>query len=300
MIHLDDVWKSFDGRPALRGVTLHVGQGEAVLLCGPSGAGKTTLLRLICLAETPDQGALTIAGRDLGKLRRSSVPYVRRNIGVVFQDFRLMADRSVLDNVAVSMEVLGAPRAEAEHRARAALELVGLLQDAPRPVRTLPGGLQQRVAMARALCSAPPILLCDEPTGNLDPIRARDLLELLEGVRSRGTTLILATHDPSVIAFGATHGWRRAELQAGQLLSGGLSPAEDLARREAVVGLTVGPTTEAETLRLVADPPRPAARPLRVITAERSLELPIEVEIHLGLAGDADGAESGERERGAP
>jgi cell division transport system ATP-binding protein len=294
MIHLDDVWKSFDGRPALRGVTLHVGQGDAVVLCGPSGAGKTTLLRLIYLAETPDQGTLTIAGRDLGKLRRSSIPYVRRNIGVVFQDFKLMADRTVLDNVAVSMEVVGASRAEALHRARAALDLVGLLPDAGRTVRTLPGGLQQRVAMARALCGNPPILLCDEPTGNLDPLRARDLLELLEGVRGRGTTLLIATHDPSAIAFGTAHGWRRAELQAGQLLTGGLSPEEDLARREAVVGLTVGPAAETETLRLQTDRTGPAARPLRVITAERSLELPIEVEIHLGLSGEADG------ERGAP
>lgn len=288
MIHLDDVWKSFDGRPALRGVTLHVGQGEAVLLCGPSGAGKTTLLRLIYLAETPDQGTLTLAGRDLGKLRRSSIPYVRRNIGVVFQDFKLMADRTVLDNVAVSLEVVGAPRAEALHRARAALDLVGLLPEAGRTVRTLPGGLQQRVAVARALCSNPPILLCDEPTGNLDPLRAHDLLELLENVRGRGTTLLVATHDPAVTAFGTAHGWRRAELQAGQLLTGGLSPEEDLARREAVVGLTVGPTAEAETMRLQTE--GPAARPLRVITAERSLELPIEVEIHLGLSGEADAA----------
>src|SRR6266849_4093464 len=123
MIRLDDIWKSYDGRPALRGATLHIEEGEAVLLTGPSGAGKTTLLRLIYLADQPDRGELSVAGRPLGKLRSSSVPYVRRNIGVVFQDFKLMADRTVVENVAVAVEVLGVSRREVAARARAAIEL---------------------------------------------------------------------------------------------------------------------------------------------------------------------------------
>jgi cell division transport system ATP-binding protein len=250
MIRLDDVWKLYDGRPALRGATLHIDPGEAVLLCGPSGAGKTTLLRLIYLADQPDRGQIRVAGRLLSRLRRSSVPYVRRNIGVVFQDFKLMPERTVLENVAVSADVLGLPRREVLLRAQAALDTVGLTAEAERKVLGLPGGLQQRVAVARALCSEPPILLCDEPTGNLDPVRARELLEILERVRSRGTTLLIATHDPTVVAFALGQGWRKASLQEGQVVSGGLPPHE------------------------LVD-----AGPPLAIPPERSLDLSIEIEV---------------------
>ncbi|MCS6912114.1 MAG: ATP-binding cassette domain-containing protein [Myxococcales bacterium] len=275
MICLDDVWKSYDGRPALRGVTLHIDPGEAVLLTGPSGAGKSTLLRLVYMAEYADAGEVTVAGRSLGRLRRSSIPYVRRNIGVVFQDFRLMPERTALENVAVSAEVLALPRKEVLARARAALEAVGFDEDVNRPVRVLSGGLQQRVAIARALCGDPPILLGDEPTGNLDPSRAQEVLELLEAIRSRGTTLLVATHDPTVVAFGMAHGWRRAELQDGQIIAGGRPARELLAQSEANAGIAVGPLGEAETAPLRRD--SASGRPA-LVTAERSLDLPIEVD----------------------
>ncbi len=314
MIRLDDVWKSFDGRTALCGVTLHIDEGDAVLLTGPSGAGKSTLLRLIYAAEQPEQGRISVAGRVLGKLRASSIPYVRRNLGVVFQDFKLLPGRTVLENVSLTAEVLGLPRKEVTARARAALDAVGLSADAARLVRTLPGGLQQRVAVARALCIDPPILLCDEPTGNLDPLRARDLLELLEGIRGRGTTMLIATHDPTVVAFGMGHGWRKASLQKGEIVAGGVPAREALVQGEADVGIQVAmgdplpPRIQSEaTLRLLRDDDRDDDRggnrgdgrererdndrrdgSVSAVSAESSLEVSIEIEMTAPSALDMD------------
>jgi cell division transport system ATP-binding protein len=218
MIRLDDVWKSFVGEPVIRGISLSVADGDALLLTGPSGAGKTTLLRLIFAAEKADRGDLLINGHSLGKLRTSSIPYVRRNIGVVFQDFKLLGDRSALANVAVTLEILGLGRAEVQVRARKALEAVGLGHKIETRTDRMSGGEQQRVAVARAIVGEPAILLCDEPTGNLDPDRARDLLFLLDEIHRKGTTLLVATHDPQVVDFGVAAGWRRARLVEGELL----------------------------------------------------------------------------------
>jgi cell division transport system ATP-binding protein len=213
------VWKSYHDQPVLQNVSLHIGPAEGVILTGASGAGKTTLLRLLYAAEQPDSGSIFIAGRDICKLRRSSIPYVRRNIGVVFQDFKLLGSRTARQNVALALEVLGLGRREIATRVHAALSAVDLLAEADQPVETLAGGLKQRVAVARALCTAPQILLCDEPTGNLDPLRARGLLNLLSDIRERGTTVVIATHDPTVIAFGAARGWQKLGIQAGSLIS---------------------------------------------------------------------------------
>jgi len=218
VIRLESVWKSFDGVAALKGVSLSVGRGDALLLTGPSGAGKTTLMRLVFAAERADRGELFVAGRSLSKLRASSIPYVRRNIGVVFQDFKLIADWSALENVAVTLEILGLPRAEVRARATAALAAVGLESRAGTRAGSLSGGEQQRIAVARAIVGEPAILLCDEPTGNLDPARARELLELLEAIHQRGTTVVVATHDPEVVDFGVDARWRRARLVDGELL----------------------------------------------------------------------------------
>jgi cell division transport system ATP-binding protein len=182
MIVLDGVWKSYAGAPALRGVSLAVQRGEALLLTGPSGAGKTTLLRLIFAADYADRGELAVAGRSLRRLRPSSIPYLRRNIGVVFQDFKLLSDRTALENVGVTLDILGLPAREVRERAQAALEAVGLGTRASCRAGTLSGGEQQRVAVARALVGEPAILLCDEPTGNLDPAQTHALLDLLAGV----------------------------------------------------------------------------------------------------------------------
>jgi cell division transport system ATP-binding protein len=225
MICLDGIWKSFAGQPALRGVSLSVGHGDAVLLTGPSGAGKTTLLRLIFAAERPDRGELLVAGRNLARLRASSIPYVRRNIGVVFQDFKLLADRTARDNVAMPLQILGLGGRELRARALAALDAVGLAAKAEARTSSLSGGEQQRVAVARAIVGEPAILLADEPTGNLDPARARDLLALFDAIHQRGTTLLLATHDPAVVDSGPPHGGRGPRPVAGALPAAPLPPA---------------------------------------------------------------------------
>ena len=199
MIHLDDVWKSFAGAPALRGVSLSVADGDALLLTGPSGAGKTTLLRLIFAAEKADRGDLLINGHSLGKLRASSIPYVRRNIGVVFQDFKLIENWAVWENVSLPLEVLGVPQRIIRTRVGEVLERVGLGGRGGDPAGRLSGGEQQRVAIARAIVCEPALVLADEPTGNLDPQLAIDILGLFEDINETGVTVLFATHDRSLL-----------------------------------------------------------------------------------------------------
>jgi cell division transport system ATP-binding protein len=245
MIELDGVWKSYAGRPALRGVTLSLGRGDALLLTGLSGAGKTTLLRLLFAADHPDRGALSVCGRSLSKLRASSIPYVRRNIGIVFQDFKLLLDRTVVDNVGVTLEILGMPADEVRLRAMAMLTRVGLADRASSRARELSGGEQQRVAIARAVVGEPAILLCDEPTGNLDPERSRDVLELLEEIHRRGTTLVVATHDPQVVDFGVANGWRRGRLVDGELIDIDVPVARPARLDEDTEGFAAGRDADA-------------------------------------------------------
>ncbi|MCU1283143.1 MAG: hypothetical protein JWM53_6689 [bacterium] len=236
MIELEGIWKSFHDVPALRGVSLTVGDGDAVLLTGPSGAGKSTLLRLVFAAERPDRGELSVAGRNLGKLSDASIPYVRRNIGVVFQDFKLLGDRTARENVAMPLEILGLPSRDVRARAATALDAVGLGTRTEARAASLSGGEQQRVAVARAIVGEPAILLGDEPTGNLDPQRTIELLELFEAIHQRGTTLLLATHDPTVVDFGVEHGWRCARLVDGELLDVDLPPARPVRHDEETEG----------------------------------------------------------------
>jgi cell division transport system ATP-binding protein len=252
MIHVEGVWKSFHGTAALRGVSLTVGDGDAVLLTGPSGAGKTTLLRLVFAAERPDRGELSVAGRSLGKLSDASIPYVRRNIGVVFQDFKLLGDRSALENVAMPLQILGLGARDIRARAAAALDAVGLGARCDARAATLSGGEQQRVAVARAIVGEPAILLGDEPTGNLDPQRTRELLELFEAIHQRGTTLLVATHDPQVVDFGVEHGWRCARLVDGELLDVDLPPSRPVRHDEETEGFaTREDPDDTEVIRVV-------------------------------------------------
>ncbi len=184
---------------ALRDVSFVTSEGAFVVLTGPSGAGKSTLLKLVLASARPDAGTIRVADRDIHRLRKSSIPYLRRNVGAVFQDFKLLPDATALENVALALQVLGLRPAEVDARARKALRDVELDPATKRSSRCLSGGEQQRVAIARALAGDPAILLADEPTGNLDPRLSREILELLQAVRRRGMTVVIATHDPLVL-----------------------------------------------------------------------------------------------------
>jgi cell division transport system ATP-binding protein len=200
MIQLFHVTKAYPGdAPALTDINLHIEKGEFVFLTGPSGAGKSTLLKLIFAGELPTRGQVLVGGRNVARLRASGIPYLRRNIGVVFQDFKLLPRRSVADNVAFTLEVLGTPRSEMRRRVLAMLKKVGLEHKADVLPPRLSGGEQQRVVIARALVNDPAILLADEPTGNLDPQLTIEVMDLLCEVNVRGTTVVVATHDKTLL-----------------------------------------------------------------------------------------------------
>jgi cell division transport system ATP-binding protein len=217
MIQLFHVCKSYAGdAPVLDDITLQVEKGEFLWLTGPSGAGKSTLLRLLFCAEKPTSGQILVGGRNVGRLTQSGVPYLRRNIGVVFQDFKLLPNRTVLENVGFALEVVGRSDAEIAERALRRLDQVGLRHKARALPHKLSGGEQQRVAIARALVNEPTILLADEPTGNLDPSLTDSILTLLFDANARGTTIIVATHDHSLLQ---RHARRTISLAAGKVQS---------------------------------------------------------------------------------
>lgn len=202
---------------ALSHVEMEVEKGEFLFLTGPSGAGKTTLLRLLYCADRPTSGTITIDGVDLSTLTRAQVPLLRRKIGVVFQDFKLLTNRTVFDNVAVTLEVLGLGREQIERRVREILQVVGLAHRADAYPLELSGGEQQRVAIARAVVNRPPVVLADEATGNLDRMRTDEVLELMKELNARGATVIFATHDDRL--FSHTH-HRVLRLEGGRLREG--------------------------------------------------------------------------------
>lgn len=187
------------GPAALTDVSFAVRASAFTLLLGPSGAGKSTLLKLVLAMERPQAGTIRVAGRDIHRLRRASIPYLRRNVGAVFQDFKLLPEATPLENVALALRVLGASSREIEARAGHALERVELDPKIRRPSRCLSGGEQQRVAIARALAGDPAILLADEPTGNLDPSTSLGIMRLLDRINRTGTTVVMATHDDEIV-----------------------------------------------------------------------------------------------------
>jgi cell division transport system ATP-binding protein len=200
MIQMFHVTKAYPGDPpVLVDINLDVQKGEFVFLTGPSGAGKSTLLKLMFVAERPSRGQVLIAGRNVARLREGGIPYLRRNIGVVFQDFKLLPTRTVAENVGFTLDVLGTPREVVRERSIKALKSVGLEHKADVLPPKLSGGEQQRVVIARALVNDPTILLADEPTGNLDPRLTVEIMDLLCDVNARGTTVVVATHDASLI-----------------------------------------------------------------------------------------------------
>jgi cell division transport system ATP-binding protein len=201
MIQLIHVSKSYDRRIALSDLTLEVGKGEFVLLMGPSGAGKSTLLRMLIGEERPDQGQIFVQGKNVGQLRQSEVPYLRRKIGTVFQDFRLLPKKSVFENVALPLIVQRASTADIRRKVTEALRAVGVEHKKDQPPASLSTGEQQRVCIARAIVNGPVVLLADEPTGNLDPERTAEIIELFKLINARGTTVVVATHDPHVMTL---------------------------------------------------------------------------------------------------
>jgi len=216
MIQLFQVSKVYPKQvEALLDITLHIQKGEFVFLCGPSGAGKTTLLRLILRDELPSAGQILVNGRNVVRLRENNLPSFRRTIGVIFQNFKLLMDRTVYDNLHLVARVLGIPDAISRRKIGRLLTEVGLLQRAHQIPYMLSGGEQQRVAIARALLSDPTILLADEPTGNLDPELSLDIMRLLADVNLRGTTVVVATHNPHLVS---EMGRRALILKQGRLV----------------------------------------------------------------------------------
>jgi cell division transport system ATP-binding protein len=204
ILMFEDVYKSYrPGAPVLRGMNLIIERGEFVFITGASGSGKSTLLRILYAAEKPDEGRILFLGRDIARLREESVPFLRRNIGVVFQDFKLVSSWTVFENVAITLEVLGLPTRLIRSRVGEALERVGLQGRGGDPAGVLSGGEQQRVAVARAIVGEPALILADEPTGNLDPQLALDILGLFEEIHENGTTVLFATHDRSLLDLRA-------------------------------------------------------------------------------------------------
>ena len=188
------------GFEALSEVSFEISAGQMVFITGHSGAGKTTLVKLIASIERPSSGSLVVNGQNLSALRRSAIPYLRRNFGMVFQDQKLLFDRSVLDNVMLPLQIVGLPRREAVRRAQAALDKVGLLlREKAKPI-ALSGGEQQRLAIARAVVNRPTVLIADEPTGNLDTESATEILEIFSAFHQVGVTVVIATHDQNWIA----------------------------------------------------------------------------------------------------
>jgi cell division transport system ATP-binding protein len=219
VIQLFHLTKEYPGEPpALSDVTLDVEKGEFVFLTGPSGAGKSTLLKLIFCAEAPTSGQILLFGKNVARVTAAEVPYVRRNIGVVFQDFKLLPDRTVAENVALPLEVRALPDKEVRRRVAGLLRSVGLEYRAGKFPPSLSGGEQQRVAVARALVGDPALLLADEPTGNLDAERTLEVMELLANANARGTTVLIATHDRSLLE---RYKRRVVQLERGRLLSDG-------------------------------------------------------------------------------
>jgi cell division transport system ATP-binding protein len=199
MIQLIHVSKWYDRRPALSDVMIEIEKGEFVLLMGPSGSGKSTILRMLIGEEQPDEGQLFVQGKNVTKLKRSEIPYLRRKVGSVFQDFRLLPKKSVFDNVALPLIVQGVSEKDIRRKVTEALRAVGVEHKRDQPPSSLSTGEQQRACIARAIVNGPVILLADEPTGNLDPELTGEIIELFKLINARGTTVVVATHNHHVM-----------------------------------------------------------------------------------------------------
>jgi len=224
MIRFDQVSKAYSGsQPALQKVSFHLRQGEMAFLTGHSGAGKSTMLKLISVMERPSAGQIWFAGQDVSRLSRREIPYVRRQIGMVFQDHHLLMEHTVYDNVALPLVIEGISGSEIKKRVSAALDKVGLLGKERYQPKMLSGGEQQRVGIARAVVGKPPLLLADEPTGNLDPKLSTEILRLFEEFNRAGVAVLIATHDLGLIAKMR---YRTLTLKQGRMINDGLMGEE--------------------------------------------------------------------------
>jgi cell division transport system ATP-binding protein len=216
MLRFENVSKVYKGNvTALRDISIDVQKGEFIFLVGPSGSGKSTFLRLLLREEAPTGGRIIVAGRDISALSHWKVPQLRRNIGTIFQDFKLLPSRTVYENVAFAMEVIGRPRHVVRTQVPQVLDLVGLAKKAGRLPNELSGGEQQRVSIARAFVNRPLILLADEPTGNLDPATTVGIMRILDRINRTGTTVVMATHDQRIVDAMRR---RVVELDRGSLI----------------------------------------------------------------------------------
>ena len=230
MIEFAEVSKRYpNGQDALKKVNLKIDSGEMAFLTGHSGAGKSTMLKLICLMERATSGQVIINGKNFNRLKSRKIPSVRRDIGMIFQDHRLLFDRSVFDNVALPLMIAGYPHREIGRRVRAALDKVGLLSKEKNTPIMLSGGEQQRVGIARAVVNKPPLLLADEPTGNLDPELSAEIMKLFEQFNQVGVSLLIASHDLSLLA---KMNYRTLVMKDGQLVQDAIdSEAEESSLR---------------------------------------------------------------------
>ena len=216
MIKTTDVSKIYKGGiRALEGISIDIEKGEFVFIVGPSGSGKSTFMKLVIKEEDPTQGQVYVAGKDLSSLPKWRIPYLRRNVGCVFQDFKLLPNKTVFENVAFGLEVIGRPRASVRRQVPQILELVGLGEKLDRFPDELSGGEQQRVSIARAFVNRPLILVADEPTGNLDPATSVGIMRLLDRINRTGTTVVMATHDHAIVDSMRR---RVIELENGQIV----------------------------------------------------------------------------------
>ena len=220
MIELTNVVKTYDpGVKALNGISMKIDDGEFVFLVGPSGSGKSTIIKLLTAELEPTSGSVLVNGFVLEKIRQRAIPYLRRTLGVIFQDFRLIENKTVYDNVAFAMRVIGAAESEIKKRVPYVLELVGLENKGRRLPHELSGGEQQRVAIARALVNNPSVIIADEPTGNLDPSRSLEIMMLLEQINALGTTVMVVTHEKELVNRFTK---RVVAIDEGRIISDGL------------------------------------------------------------------------------
>ncbi len=220
MIDFENVTKTYEtGTHALNGIDLHIDDGEFVFLVGASGSGKSTVIKLLTAELQPTGGSIMVNGYQLERIKRAQIPYMRRTLGVIFQDFRLIENKTVYENVAFAMRVIGASSKEIKQRVPYVLELVGLENKARRLPNELSGGEQQRVAIARALVNNPSMIIADEPTGNLDPARSFEIMLLLEQINALGTTVLVVTHEKGLVDRFTK---RVVALEAGKIVSDGM------------------------------------------------------------------------------